>query len=248
MSRPAGDTAVVTGGARGIGRACVEALLEAGCERVFSADLAAHEPPPGAEAVVLDVADPRAVDAFFAESPRTIDILVSNAGIYRARDGLEIADSEWRRTFAVIVDGTFHCVRAAARRLIAEGRGGAFVNISSISGKRAFPMQADYCAAKAAILGFTRAAALDLAPHGITVNAICPGTIDTPMMDQVVKDLVAVTGLTQDQQREDLARQSPIGRMQQPSEIAAGVVYLVSEGARAVTGETLTIDGGQTRD
>jgi NAD(P)-dependent dehydrogenase (short-subunit alcohol dehydrogenase family) len=243
-----GDVALVTGGGRGIGRACVQALVDAGCPRVLSADLERHEPPGGAEALVLDVGDPEAVRSAFAAFDEPIRILVNNAGIYAPRDGLAIETSEWLRTFDVIAHGTFYCTREATDSLVAAGLTGAIVNIASIAGKRGFPMQADYCAAKAAVLGFTRAAALDLAPHGITVNAICPGTIDTPMMDRVVADLAAVAGRTEGEQRAAMARDIPIGRMQRPDEIAAGVVFLASLQARAITGEALTIDGGLTRD
>lgn len=243
-----GDTALVSGAARGIGKACVEALLRAGCARVYSVDLAAHEVPDGAIAVACDVADVDSVDALVDRADDRIAILVNNAGIYEARDALEISDEAWRRTFDVIVNGTFYFTRAVARRLIADHAPGAVINISSIAGKRAFPMQADYCAAKAAVLGFTRAAALDLAPHRITVNAICPGTINTPMIHQVITDLALVNGISDDEQRDALLRDIPIGRMQEPEEIAAGVVYLASNGSRAVTGEALTIDGGLSRD
>ena len=245
---PVGDVAFVTGGARGIGRACVEALVAAGCKRVVAADVTPHEPAAGAEAVVLDVSEPEAVHETFAALESPIQILVNNAGVYAARDGLGIETAAWLRTFDVIAHGTFYCTRAAAARLVAAGLPGAIVNIASIAGKRGFPMQADYCAAKAAVLGFTRAAALDLAPHGITVNAICPGTIDTPMMDRVVADLAAVAGRKEEEQRAAMEREIPIGRMQRPDEIAAGVVFLASLQGRAITGEALTIDGGLTRD
>jgi len=221
MAHLVGETAVVTGAARGIGRACVEALLAGGCRHVYSLDVVSHQVPNGAEAVAIDVSDADAVDSFFAHSENPIDIVVNNAGIYRARHGLEIENTDWLRTFDVIVHGTFYCTRAATRRMRREGRLGTVVNISSIAGKQAFAMQADYCAAKAAILGFTRAAALDLAPHGITVNAICPGTIDTPMMDQVVADLATTFGRTAAAQRVAMSQTIPIGRMQQPAEIAA---------------------------
>jgi NAD(P)-dependent dehydrogenase (short-subunit alcohol dehydrogenase family) len=248
MTQLVGETALVTGGAQGIGRACVLALVAAGCRRVVSADLRDHEPAPGAEPLVLDVADPDAVRKAFAGMPEPVRILVNNAGIYSARDGLAIETRAWLRTFDVIAHGTFYCTREAAARLVAEGLEGAIVNIASIAGKRGFPMQADYCAAKAAVLGFTRAAALDLAPHGVTVNAVCPGTVDTPMMDRVVADLAAAFGRTEAEQRAAMAREIPIGRMQRPDEVAAAVVYLASALARAVTGEALVVDGGQTRD
>jgi NAD(P)-dependent dehydrogenase (short-subunit alcohol dehydrogenase family) len=125
---------------------------------------------------------------------------------------------------------------------------GAIINIASIGGKRGFPGQADYCAAKAAVLGFTRAAALDVAGRDITVNAICPGTIATPMIEQVVGDLARQRGTTEDEARGWVIGQVPIGRLQRPEEIAAAVVFLASMGARSVTGEALVVDGGQTRD
>jgi NAD(P)-dependent dehydrogenase (short-subunit alcohol dehydrogenase family) len=239
--------ALVTGAARGIGAATVRALVEAGA-RVYSCDIADHDPGPGAEAVRLDVADSAAWDRLVVEVPEAIGILVNNAGIYAERNALEIADADWARTFAVITHGTFYGTRAMTRRLIAEVRPGAVINISSIAGKRAFPGQADYCAAKAAVLGFTRAAALDLATRDITVNAICPGTVATPMIEQVIVQMAGAQGRREEDVRAQIVGQVPIGRMQTPEEIAAGVVYLASTGARAVTGEALMIDGGQTRD
>lgn len=247
MTALVGEVALVTGAARGIGRACVEALL-AGGAFVYAADVTEHSPPEGAEAVVLDVSDPDAVERLISAAPRAIQMLVNNAGVYGARAGLEISDAVWRRTFAVITDGTFYCTRSVVRRLLAEGQRGAIVNISSIAGKRAFPDQADYCAAKAAVLGFTRAAALDLAQKDITVNAICPGTVATPMIQAVISDTAANTGRSEAEVRAQIVDQVPIGRMQTPAEIAAGVLFLVSEGARAITGEAMMIDGGQTRD
>lgn len=242
-----GRIALVTGAARGIGRACVERLVLAGA-KVYSADVVGHEPPQGAEAVVLDVAEEAAVDDLIASVPEPIQILVNNAGIYRQREGLEIDAAQWRRTFAVNVEGTFLCTRAVVRRLVDAALPGAVINIASVAGKRAFPMQADYCAAKAAVLGFTRAAALDVARHSVTVNAICPGTVDTPMIAQVIRDLAAAGGIGDAEQRDRLLEGIPIGRMQTPAEIAGAVVFLASTESRAVTGESFTIDGGLTRD
>lgn len=242
-----GDVALVTGGARGIGRACVEALAEAGAF-VYSADVKEHDPPKGAESVILDVSDSVAVNKLVERASRPIQVLVNNAGIYRARAGLEIADDEWQRTFDVIAGGTFYCTRAVAGRLLREAKAGAIVSIASIAGKRGFPDQADYCAAKSAVLGFTRAAALDLATRDITVNAINPGTVATPMIEAVIRDTAAQSGRTEDAVRAQIVGQVPIARMQTPEEIAAGVVFLASKAARGITGETLAIDGGQTRD
>jgi NAD(P)-dependent dehydrogenase (short-subunit alcohol dehydrogenase family) len=242
-----GNVALVTGAAQGIGRATVRALAEAGAF-VYSADVAEHDPGAGAQSVRLDVADSAAVDTLVASVERPIQVVVNNAGIYAARERLEIADADWRRTFAVIADGTFHCTRAVVRRLLAERLPGAVVNVSSIAGKRAFPAQADYCAAKAAVLGFTRAAALDLATSDITVNAVCPGTVATPMIERVIVEWAAADGVPEADIRDRIIGQVPIARMQTPQEIAAGIVFLASTGARSITGESLMIDGGQTRD
>jgi NAD(P)-dependent dehydrogenase (short-subunit alcohol dehydrogenase family) len=243
-----GPVAVVTGAAQGIGRACVEALIAAGATTVYSVDRAAHEPVDGAVGIQLDVSSDEEVGAFFDGLPAPAQVLVNNAGIYAFRDGLAIDTAAWRRTFDVNVLGVFLMTRHASDRMIAAGLEGAIVNISSIAGKRAFPNQADYCASKAAVMGFTRAAALDLGGHGVTVNSVAPGTIDTPMMVQVVKDIQGLTGLDEQAQRAALTNDIPIGRMQQPSEIAAAVRFLVSCSARAITGETLTVDGGLSRD
>ncbi|CAN5777078.1 SDR family NAD(P)-dependent oxidoreductase [soil metagenome] len=242
-----GDVALVTGAAQGIGRATVRALVDAGAF-VYSADLAEHDPGEGARAVQLDVADAAAVESLVGSLERPVQVLVNNASGSRARAALEIDDADWRRTFAVIADGTFHCTRSVVRRLLQAGLPGAVVNVSSIAGKRAFPGQADYCAAKAAVLGFTRAAALDLAARDITVNAVCPGTVDTPMIERVIVEMAAQEGVAQAAIRERIVAQVPIARMQTPEEVATGIVFLASAGARSITGEALMIDGGQTRD
>ena len=239
--------ALVTGAAGGVGKAIVEALVEAGAN-VLSVDRDPHEAPYGATAVQLDVTDESGLSALIAGSAEPIGVLVNNAAYYRERPGLDFPTSEWESMFAVVARAAFITTREVSNRLRASGSSGSVVNISSIAGKMAFAGQADYCAAKAAILGFTRGAALDLARHDITVNAIAPGTVDTPMIEAVIGDLAGHAGISPSEQRHRLIEGIPMGRMQQPSEIAAGVVFLASMGARAITGETLTIDGGLTRD
>ena len=247
MTQLVAGTALVTGTARGIGRAIAEALVTAGAD-VIAVDLAEQPPLPGARTVTLDITDEAALVALIAAQDPPIGILVNNAGIYRERPGLDFSTDEWDRMFAIIVRATFVASREVSRRLRDAGRPGAIVNISSIAGKVAFATQADYCAAKAAVLGFTRAAALDLAPHGITVNAICPGTVDTPMIATVITDLARANGIPESEMRERLIAGIPLGRMVKPEDIAGGVIYLASDSARAITGESLTIDAGLTRD
>ena len=239
--------AMVTGAARGVGRAIVEALVAEGAH-VLSVDRDEHEAPPGATAVQLDVTDEPGLVKLIAETPEPVGVLVNNAAYYRERPGLDFPTSEWDDMFSVVARAAFITTREVTARLRATRTAGAVINISSIAGKIAFPGQADYSAAKASILGFTRGAALDVARDDITVNAIAPGTVDTPMIEAVITDLAGHAGITRDEQRHALIEGIPIGRMQRPDEIAAGVVYLASMGARAMTGSVLTIDGGLTRD
>ena len=244
-----GSVALVTGAAQGMGRRCVDALLDAGATSVLAVDLNRTESTdPRVVPIELDITDEEAIRELFADADRPVQVLVNCAGAYRFRDGLEIESADWDRSFAINLRAPFLTMRYASRRLIVEGLPGAFVNIASIAGKRGFPNQADYCAAKAGLIGLTRGAALDLGAHDITVNAVAPGTVDTPMMDKVVADLMAVTGLGEEDQRGELTKDIPIGRMQSPQEIAAAVAFLTSASARAITGETLVVDGGLTRD
>lgn len=241
--------AFVSGAGRGVGRATVDALLDAGAARVIAADLTAPDiDDPRVTGIALDVTDADAVDAVFAGAPVAVTVVVNCAGMYRFREGLDMTPEDWARSLAVNLTAPFLVTRAASARMIAEKLNGAIVNVSSIAGKRGFPNQADYCAAKAGLIGFTRASALDLAPHGITVNSVAPGTVDTPMMASVVADLTEQTGLSADAQRAAMARDIPIGRMQTAEEIAAAITFLTSAPARAITGETLVVDGGLTRD
>ncbi len=242
-----GRTALVTGGASGVGRAVVEGLVAQGGE-VLSVDRAAHEAPPGARAVQLDVTDEAALVELIGSTPEPVAVLVNNAAFYRERPGLDFTTDEWDTMFAVVARAAFVTTREVSARLRSAGQPGAVLNVSSVAGKFAFPGQADYSAAKAAVLGFTRGAALDLAAHDITVNAVVPGTVDTPMIAAVIDDLAGHAGISTDEQRDRLIEGIPIGRMQRPEEIAAGVVFLASTWARAITGESLTIDGGLTRD
>lgn len=243
------STAFVSGAGRGVGRATVDALLAAGAAAVIAADLRAPDiDDPRVRAVALDVTDEASLAALFADAPVAVRVAINCAGMYTFRDGLDIARDDWMRSLAVNLTAPFLVTRAVSKRLIAEGLTGAIINVSSIAGKRGFPNQADYCTAKAGLIGFTRASALDLAPHGITVNSVAPGTVDTPMMASVVADLTEQTGLDVDAQRAAMVKDIPIGRMQTAAEIAAAITFLTSAEARAITGETLVVDGGLTRD
>ena len=244
--QPIGDVALVTGAAGGVGRAVTTALRGAGVSTVYGWD---RVPGCGDHVLeqVIDLADPAHVEDALHSMPRTPGIVVHAAGAYVERPGFDFAADRLRRTLEVDVVSAFIVHREIARRLGEAGKPGAFVNIVSIAGKRGFPRQADYVASKAALIGLTRAGALDLSPS-ITVNGIAPGAVDTPMIDQVLSDIASGTRRPLPEQREALTAEIPTGRMQRPDEIAAAVVFLTSTAARSINGEILTIDGGVSRD
>ena len=208
--------AVVTGGTRGIGRAICERLAEDGFTVIAAARTAA---------AALDVTDAAAVTAFFAGLD--LDVLVNNAG-------LAGADAPWDAIIATNLTGTFNCCTAALPRL--PDRTGRIINISSTLGLRGVPDQIPYCAAKHGVIGLTRALALAAAPRGISVNAVCPGWVDTDMARQRFAEL----GIT----AAEAAAGVPTGRIAAPREIADAVAFLARESSRSITGQALVIDGG----
>ena len=239
-----GRVALVTGGARGMGRAIIELLASRGAQVAVN-DLdpeataaAAHAIGNDSLAVAGDVADPNRVRAIVdqvADHYGRLDVLVNNAGIAYHRSIYEITDEEWSRVFAVNVQAVFTFIQAAIKPMAANGYG-RVVNFSSTAGKNVSTVAgAHYTASKAAVLGITRASALELATHGITVNAVCPGMIDT----QMIKDAWP-------QERIDAYIPSiPLQRMGQPSEVAELVAFLASERAGYITGAAMDITGGE---
>ena len=237
--------ALVTGGARGIGFACAKALAAEGW-RIAVADLngegaaaAAAKIGGGAAAHACDVSDPDQVAALFdaveaAQGP--VAVLVNNAGIAIPGDFLETPLEDFRRVIDVNLIGSFLATQRAARTMVAEGIRGAVVNMSSVAAQMATPTIASYCASKGGIMQLTRAAALALAPHGIRVNAVGPGSIDTDMLAGVVGDPSAM---------EKVLSRTPLGRIAEPREVADVVAFLASDKASYVTGETIYIDGGR---
>ena len=239
-----GRVALVTGGARGMGRAIIELLASRGAQVAVN-DLdpeataaAAHAIGNDSLAVPGDVADPNRVRAIVdqvADHYGRLDVLVNNAGIAYHRSIYEITDEEWSRVFAVNVQAVFTFIQSASKPMAANGYG-RVVNFSSTAGKNVSTVAgAHYTASKAAVLGITRASALELAVHGITVNAVCPGMIDT----QMIKDAWP-------QERIDAYIPSiPLQRMGQPSEVAELVAFLASERAGYITGAAVDITGGE---
>lgn len=220
---------VVTGGTRGIGRAVADRLASEDWDVVV---LARHVVASPHRVIACDVADAAAVRSVFAGF-RRVDALVNCAGIAGANT-LDGDDVLWHAIIGSNLHGTYHCCKAALP-LLPDGTG-RIVNIASVLGLRGVPDQTAYCAAKHAVVGFTRALALALAPRGITVNALCPGWVDTEMAAQRYAEL----GIT----KEQAAAGVPTGRIASPQEIADSVMWLLRPEARGITGHALPIDGG----
>ena len=222
--------AVVTGGTRGIGQAIAVRLAAEGCRVIVAART---QPAQCAfEFRRCDVADAGAVAALFAELKR-VDVLVNNAGLAGANT-LDADDALWHAIVASNLHGTYHCCKAALP-LLPDGSG-RIVNIASVLGLRGVADQTAYCAAKHAVVGLTRALALALAPRGITVNALCPGWVDTDM----ARARFAELGISAAQ----AAAGVPSGRIATPEEVADAVAWLIRPQARGITGHALPIDGG----
>jgi 3-oxoacyl-[acyl-carrier protein] reductase len=239
-------TAIVTGGTRGIGRAITETLAEQGWNVYFthrpgSEELAAQISEEigsrggTAAGFPLDIAEQEAVSWFFREHVKNrvfLGLLVNNAGITKDGFLVRMKPEDWQQVVRVNLDGTFYCLQEAARIMLRQ-RTGRIINISSLVGQSGNPGQANYCASKAGIIGLTKSAALELAPRGITVNAVAPGFIATEMTEQLDPGL-----------KEQYMERIPLGRQGTPEEVARTVAWLASDHAGYITGQVIGINGG----
>jgi NAD(P)-dependent dehydrogenase (short-subunit alcohol dehydrogenase family) len=236
-----GRRAVVTGAGRGIGRACALALAAAGADVVALSRTASEldevvaAAGGRARAVACDVTDAGAVSDRIGALER-VDVLVTSAGANIPEPFLDVPPEHLDALLAVNVRGTFLAAQAAARRMVATG-GGAIVTVSSQMGHVGAAGRTVYCATKHAVEGLTKALAVELAPHGIRVNAVAPTFVETPM---------TATFLADPAFRADIERRIPLGRIGRPEDVAAAVVFLASPAARLVTGASLLVDGGWT--
>ena len=250
-------TILVTGGGRGIGRAIALAFAEPGAVVAIAARTRADLDASGAEIekrgarpvlLSVDVRDEQSVAAGFRElraASERLDVLVNNAGV-GGGEPIQDADSDrWRTILETNVFGTFLVTRQAVASL---NDGGRIINTSSVLGRFGVPGYTAYCASKHAVIGFTRALALELASRQITVNAICPGWVDTEMAAQGMQMGAEASGITFDEFKAQAIGRVPIGRMIQPEEVAGLVQFLASPHASAITGQTYNICGGQTMD
>jgi NAD(P)-dependent dehydrogenase (short-subunit alcohol dehydrogenase family) len=246
-----GKRAIVTAGANGIGRAITETLMAAGA-RVHICDVdetqiaAARKALPGLGATLADVSNVAAVDRLFDEALGAmggLDILVNNAGIAGPVAPVDEIDPEdWRRCIAVDLDGPFLCARRAVPPIRAAG-GGSIVNISSTAGLFGFPNRSPYAAAKWGVIGLTKTLAMEQGPHGIRVNAICPGSVSGPRIDSVIAGAAKVDGITEDEMRDIWLRQVSLRTFVEAQDIANMVLFICSDVGEKISGQSLAVDG-----
>ncbi len=241
MFRLDGKAALVTGASGGIGAAIARALHAAGAHVALSGtrrqvlEALASELGERAAVCPADLADPAAADPLIATAEAAagpLHILVNNAGLTRDMLALRMTDADWQAVLDVDLSAPFRLARAVLRGMLRR-RAGRIVNIGSVVGSIGNPGQANYAAAKAGLLGLTRALAREVAPRGVTVNAVAPGFVVTPMTDALSES-----------QRARIAEAIPLARLGQPEDVAAAVVYLASDEAGWITGATLHVNGG----
>lgn len=256
LERLSGRHALLTGAGGGIGLAVLEAFLAEGA-RCTAVDLA-PAPSPGLAALLAahpqrlayasaDVAQVDRLGALVdgaAQRFGVVDVLFNNAAVFDMAPLLESDLRMYERLFDVNVKGMFFTMQAVLARLVPTGKTGSIVNLASQAGRRGEALVSHYCASKAAVISYTQSAALAMAPHGIRVNAIAPGVVDTPMWGHVDALFAKYEGLAPGEKKAAVGKAVPLGRMGVPSDIAGAAVFLASAESAYVTAQTLNVDGG----
>jgi 3-hydroxybutyrate dehydrogenase len=248
---------LITGGGRGIGRAIALAFAREGAHVAVAARTLEQvkrvaeeiENNHGSKALALvcDVSDPTSVEKMFSELSQgfdhDVDILVNNAGIAESATLVNTTNELWQRHLAINLSGTFYCTRAALPGMLKSGWG-RIINIASIAGKTGSPYIAAYSASKHGVMGLTRSVAVEVAASGVTVNAICPGYVDTEMVSRGIERITARTGRSADEALDSLKKMSPQNRLVTAEEVAAMALLLASDEGRGITGQGINVDGG----
>jgi meso-butanediol dehydrogenase/(S,S)-butanediol dehydrogenase/diacetyl reductase len=249
--------ALVTGAGTGIGRAIVRALAMAGASVAVTdldpaaAQAVAGEIGPEAIALELDITNADATGAVVEQVANRwggLDIVCANAGISSMARVVDLTEAEWDATMAVNAKGVFLTNRAAVRHWLRAGGTGVIVNTASLAGKQGVPLLAHYAASKFAVVGFTQSLAREVAAHGIRVNCVCPGFVRTGMQERELVWEAGLRGMTPDTVRDEYVALTPLGRVEQPEDVADVVVFLASDAARFLTGEALNVTGGIRMD
>ena len=246
-----GRRAIVTGASRGIGATIAARLARAGAETVLigrdTKALADQEARiPNSQSVVCDVTDAAEVEQRFSEllARAPVDILVNNAGAAESAPFMKTSDTILERMLSINLVSAFRCSRAVVPGMLARGQG-RIVNVSSIAGLRGYPYVTAYVAAKHALVGFTRALAIEVVQNGITVNAVCPGYTDTELVRGAATSISARTGRSEGDVVKELIRTNPQGRLIRAEEIAETVAWLCGPETDSVTGQAIAIAGGE---
>lgn len=251
-----GKHALLTGAGGGIGLAVAEAYLREGA-RCTVADLAAT---PGAPVQALmrehgdclhyvqaDVTQATSIAALLRQSNQrfgAVEILYNNAAVFDMAPLLDSSEAMYEWLFAVNVKGMFFVMQAVLRQMVEVGVKGSVINLASQAGRRGEALVSHYCASKAAVISYTQSAALAMAPHGIRVNGIAPGVVDTPMWAQVDALFARYEGLAPGEKKKAVGLAVPLGRMGRPADVAGAAVFLASDEAAYITAQTLNVDGG----
>jgi NAD(P)-dependent dehydrogenase (short-subunit alcohol dehydrogenase family) len=245
----------VTGSTRGIGKGIAIAFAEQGAKVAINGTkenlcykVVEEVGTAGGQGLAIpgDISNTKVVSRCFEKIFKDfgqLDILVNNAGIIYVEDCIDTTDEQWDKTMAVNCRGVFLCSREAARHMV-ERKSGKIINIASQLGKSGVAKYTHYCASKFAVVGFTQALAKELAPHRINVNAVCPGIVDTDMMDEELEVFIKITGKGEEELRQDFLNMIPLGRYETAEDVANLVFFLASEAAAYITGQSINVTGG----
>jgi len=254
VKRLDGKAALITGAARGIGRAFAEAYVREGA-RVAIADIdidrarrSAADIGEGAIAIEMDVTRQESIDRAVAETVEAlgrIDVLINNAAVFTAAPIVEIEREDFARVLDINIGGTLFTLQAVARHMIERGGGGRIINMASQAGRRGEPLVAVYCATKAAVISLTQSAGLNLIRHGINVNAIAPGVVDGEHWDGVDAHFARLEKKAPGQKKKEVGNSVPFGRMATAEDLTGMAIFLASEEAGYIVAQTYNVDGGQ---